>query len=59
MCIRDSANTVVTTTNWLLEHHPDAVVFPISEEPLKRALAKAGIKMSENPEEIDLSLIHI
>lgn len=52
--VADIANTVVTTTNWLLEHHPDAVVFPISEEPLKRALAKAGIKMSENPEEIDI-----
>jgi 4-nitrophenyl phosphatase len=52
--IEDIANTVVTTTRWLTEHHPDAVVFPISEEPLKKALAKAGIRMSENPEEIDI-----
>src|SRR5919112_5382193 len=47
-------NTVVTMTQWLLENHPDATVFPISEEPLKRALAEAGIMMSEDPEEIDI-----
>ncbi len=52
--LEDIANTVVTTTRWLKANHPDAVVFPISEEPLKRALAAAGIKMSENPEEIDI-----
>lgn len=47
-------NTVVTMKEWLLQNHPDATVFPISEEPLKRALREAGIKMSENPEEIDI-----
>lgn len=52
--IEEIANTVVTTTRWLKKHHPDATVFPISEEPLKRALANAGITMSENPEEIDI-----
>ena len=52
--IEDIANTVVTTTRWLVEHHPDAVVFPIAEEPLKRALASAGFRMSENPAEIDI-----
>jgi HAD superfamily hydrolase (TIGR01450 family) len=46
--------TVFTTTQWLLQNAPDAVVFPISEEPLKRALTEAGIKMSENPKEIDI-----
>jgi HAD superfamily hydrolase (TIGR01450 family) len=52
--LEDIANTVVTTTRWLKANHPDAVVFPISEVPLKRAFAKAGIAMSENPEEIDI-----
>jgi HAD superfamily hydrolase (TIGR01450 family) len=47
-------NTVVTMTQWLLQNHPDATVFPISEEPLKRALEGAGIRMSEDPEEIDI-----
>jgi len=47
-------NTVVTMTQWLLRNHPDATVFPISEEPLKRSLQKAGIKMSEDPEKIDI-----
>ncbi len=47
-------NTVVTMTQWLVQNHPDAVVYPIAEEPLKNALRDAGIKMSENPEEIDI-----
>ena len=47
-------NTVVTMTRWLLRDHPEATVFPISEEPLKNSLSEAGIRMSENPEEIDI-----
>jgi HAD superfamily hydrolase (TIGR01450 family) len=47
-------NTVVTMTEWLLKERPEATVFPISEEPLKNALSAAGIKMSEDPEEIDI-----
>ena len=47
-------NTVVTMTRWLLRDHPDATVFPISEEPLENSLSEAGIRMSENPEEIDI-----
>ncbi len=47
-------NTVDTMTNWLLLHHPQATVFPISEQPLIDALAAAGIRMSENPAEIDI-----
>lgn len=47
-------NTVVTMTEWLLRNHPDATVFPISEEPLKNSLRNAGIRMSEDPAEIDI-----
>ena len=47
-------NTVVTMTQWLLQNHPEAIVFPISEEPLKRSLREAGIKMSERAEEIEI-----
>ncbi len=47
-------NTVVTMTRWLRRHHPDATVFPIAEAPLCRALAAAGIRTSDRPEEIDL-----
>ena len=47
-------NTVVTMTRWLLSNYPEATVFPISEEPLKNSLSEAGIRMSENPEEIDI-----
>ncbi len=52
--VSDICNTVVTTTRWLLEHHPDAVVFPIAEEPLRRALGQAGIRMSDDPAKIDI-----
>jgi glycerol-1-phosphate dehydrogenase [NAD(P)+] len=47
-------NTVVTTTRWLAANEPDAIVFPISEEPLKRALRGGGIRTSEDPTEIDI-----
>jgi 4-nitrophenyl phosphatase len=47
-------NTVVTTTRWLAANAPDAIVFPISEEPLKRALRGRGIRCSEDPAEIDI-----
>ena len=47
-------NTVVTMTRWLTRNHPDATVFPIAEAPLCRALAEAGIRTSDRPEEIDL-----
>ena len=50
----ETVNTVVTMTQWLLQNHPAAVVYPIAEEPLKRSLQKAGIATSENPEEIDI-----
>jgi HAD superfamily hydrolase (TIGR01450 family) len=50
----ETVNTVVTMTQWLLQNHPDATVFPIAEEPLKRSLRNAGIRISENPEEIDI-----
>jgi HAD superfamily hydrolase (TIGR01450 family) len=47
-------NTVVTMTRWLARTHPDATVFPIAEAPLCRALEEAGIRMSDDPAEIDL-----
>ena len=47
-------NTVVTMTRWLLQNHPNATVFPIAEEPLKRSLGEAGIRISEKAQEIDV-----
>lgn len=52
--IGDIANTVVTTVGWLREQHPDAVIFPIAEEPLIRALTEAGFRLSDDPAEIDV-----
>ncbi len=47
-------NTVVSMTRWLLRNHPEATVFPISEEPLRRSLREAGIRMSDRAEEVDI-----
>jgi HAD superfamily hydrolase (TIGR01450 family) len=47
-------NTVVTMRAWLLRNAPDASIFVIGEEPLRRALEQAGLKLSENPSEIDI-----
>jgi HAD superfamily hydrolase (TIGR01450 family) len=47
-------NSVDTMTAWLLRYHPEATVFPISEQPLIDALAAAGIRISENPQEVDI-----
>lgn len=52
--ISDICNTVVTTTRWLKENHPDAKLFPIAEEPLKRALREAGFTLTDDPEQIDI-----
>jgi HAD superfamily hydrolase (TIGR01450 family) len=52
--VTEILNTVVTMTRWLVRNHPDATVFPIAEAPLCRALAEAGIRTSDRPEEIDL-----
>lgn len=52
----DIANTIVTTVRWITSHHRDKVVFPIAEKPLISALQKAGIRMSDDPAEIDIVL---
>jgi 4-nitrophenyl phosphatase len=52
--IEEIVNTTVTMTRWLLDNHPNAVVFPISEAPLKHAFEAAGIQMSDDPAEIDI-----
>jgi 4-nitrophenyl phosphatase len=52
--IEEIVNTTVTMTTWLLENAPDAVLFPIGEEPLKRALTDAGFRLSDDPAEIDI-----
>jgi ribonucleotide monophosphatase NagD (HAD superfamily) len=47
--IDDIVNPVVTVPGWLRAHHPDAGVFVIGEEPRKRALTAAGIRLTEDP----------
>ena len=52
--LEDIVNTVVSTVNWLTDNARDAVLFPIAEEPLIRALLEAGFRLSEDPSEIDI-----
>ncbi|MDQ6773919.1 MAG: HAD-IIA family hydrolase [Candidatus Dormibacteraeota bacterium] len=52
--LADVVNTVVTMTMWLKANSPDAVVFPIAEQPLIRSLEQAGIRMSDDPSQIDI-----
>ncbi len=52
--VTEITNTVVTTVSWLRAQHPDAVVFPIAEAPLVRALERAGFRLSDEASEIDV-----
>ena len=47
-------NPVVTMVAWIAQEAPDATVFVIGEEPLVRSIREAGIRVSDNPAEIDL-----
>ena len=47
-------NTVLTTVEWVRREHPDARVFAIAEEPLLDALRAAGVRLCEDPGEIDV-----
>jgi HAD superfamily hydrolase (TIGR01450 family) len=47
-------NTVVTMTAWLRAEAADASVFVIGEEPLVRAVERAGIRLTDDPEKIDI-----
>ena len=46
--------STMAITRWLHDHAPGAVVYPIGEEPLRRAIAAAGIAMSVDPAHIDV-----
>jgi HAD superfamily hydrolase (TIGR01450 family) len=50
----DVVTSVSTTTEWLIENEPQAVVFPIGEEALRESLRENGIRTSDEPAEIDI-----
>jgi 4-nitrophenyl phosphatase len=52
--VEEVINTVVTTVDWVTSECPDARVFAIAEQPLLDALRTAGVRLSEDPAEIDL-----
>lgn len=54
VAVDEVLNTVATMTDWLLRHHPGATVFPIAETPLIDALTAAGIRISDDPGQIDI-----
>ena len=47
-------NTVVTTVDWVTAEYPGAGVFALAEEPLLGALREAGVRLTDNPAEIDV-----
>jgi len=50
----DVITTIQTTIWWLKNNHPDAVVFPIAEQPLIDALTAAGFVISDDANKIDV-----
>lgn len=48
--------SVTATTRWLKSNAPSARVFAIGEAPLIQALSDAGIRLSDDPAEIDIVL---
>lgn len=50
----DITTSVMTTIWWLQTNHPEAVVYPIGEEPLCQALCEAGFELSDDPSRIDV-----
>ncbi|MDI9891112.1 HAD-IIA family hydrolase [Microbacterium sp. IEGM 1404] len=52
--VSDVYTSLAATVSWIRRTMPDAAVFPIGETPLVEALAEAGIRMSDDPERIDL-----
>lgn len=50
----DVLTSVAALTRWLARRHPGATVFPIGEEPLRRALRQAGFTVSDDPSRIDV-----
>lgn len=47
-------NTIVTTVRWLRRECADARVFAIAESPLLDALDEAGVRLTEDPAEVDV-----
>lgn len=54
--LSDIANTVVTASRWLAEHEPEAVIYPIAEQPVTDALDAMGLTVSDDPSRIDIVL---
>ncbi|GAA2001566.1 HAD-IIA family hydrolase [Nakamurella flavida] len=52
--LEEILNTVSTMTTWLTDHAAGKKVFVIGEQPLKSAIAAAGLELSEDPAEIDV-----
>ena len=52
--VDEVTTSIVTTLWWLRTHHPDAVLYPIGEEPLCTALVDAGFELSDDPARIDV-----
>jgi HAD superfamily hydrolase (TIGR01450 family) len=52
--VQDIVNPVITMRDWLLRHHRQAGIFVIGEPPLVDELARAGLRLTTDPSEIDV-----
>lgn len=50
----DVITTIETTVRWLHGNYPQAVVYPIAEAPLCRALTDAGFAISDDAKRVDV-----
>lgn len=50
----DIINPTITLRDWLLAEHPQAALFVIGEAPLCRVLETAGLRLTDDPEQIDI-----
>jgi HAD superfamily hydrolase (TIGR01450 family) len=54
--VEEITNTVVSTTRWLRANAAGAAVYPIAEQPVVEALEQAGVRLSDDPDVIDIVL---
>ena len=50
----DIINPAITLRDWLLAEHPQAALFVIGEAPLCGVLERAGFRLTDDPEQIDI-----
>ncbi|CAM3829435.1 HAD-IIA family hydrolase [Mesobacillus thioparans] len=56
-CLENILNPTVTLIDYLQEHHPDATLYVIGEQPIKDELTLAGFREGMAPSEVDVVVL--